>query len=157
MLINLEELSMGMGKIFIREFMETAQPISCREGQLLFKKGEATHHFFTLIEGELRLIIGTNKQYLYTVCLPGEMFGWSSLVGGSTYSATAVCTRFSDILRFDRDLLDDLLNRFPVSGFLFYKKLAKMLGNRLLESYRIVLGPEISGIAHEADNLILPR
>ncbi len=143
MLINICELSEGMGKIFIREFMGTAQHISCTEGQLLFKKGQVTHHFFTLIEGEFRLIMGTNQQHVYTVCLPGEIIGWSSLVGGSTYSATAVCTRFSEILRFDRDLLDDLLNRFPVSGFHFYKKLARMLGNRMLESYRLILEREI--------------
>ena len=143
MLINIGELSMGMGKIFIREFMKTAKHLSCTEGQLLFEKGQVTHHFFTLIEGEFRLIIGTHQQQVYTVCLPGEIFGWSSLVGGSTYSATAVCTRFSEILRFDHDLLDDLLNRFPVSGFLFYKKLAKMLGCRLLESYRLILEKEI--------------
>lgn len=155
MLMNIGELSMGMGKIFIREFMETAQHISCTEGQLLFKKGETTHYFFTLIEGEFRLIIGTNMQQVYTVCLPGEIFGWSSLVGGSTYSATAVCTRFSRILRFDHDLLDDLLNRFPVSGFLFYKTLARVLGNRLLESYRLLLGREISGLEHAVDDLIM--
>lgn len=157
MLINIGELSKGMGIIFIREFMETAQHISCKEGQQLFKTGEATHHFYTLIQGELRLTIGTTHQHVYTVCRPGEMFGWSSLVAGSTYSATAVCTKFSEILKFDRDLLDDLLSRFPVSGFLFYKKLAKMLGNRLLESYRIIQGREIAGYcAHDVDYLIMP-
>ncbi len=138
MLLKMDELSQGMGKVFIRDFMDTARHISCTEGQLLFKAGEATHYFYTLIHGELRLIMGAYKQHVYTVCLPGEIFGWSSLVSGGTYSATAVCTQFSEILRFDRDLLDNLLNRFPVNGMFFYKTLAKMLGNRLLESYRII-------------------
>ena len=158
MLLNIGELSKGMGKVFIREFMETAQHLSCREGQLLFKAGEATHYFYTLIQGELRLIIGTNNRHVYTVCLPGEIFGWSSLVAGSTYSATAICTKFSEILRFDRDLLDNLLKRFPDSGLFFYKSLAKMLGNRLLESYRIIQGRDISGYCeHEVNQLIMPK
>ncbi len=155
MLLNIGELSKGMGQIFIREFMETARHISCKDGQLLFKEGSATHYFYALIQGELRLTIGTNKQHVHTVCLPGEIFGWSSLVGGSIYSATAICTMFSEILRFDRELLDDLLNRSPVSGFLFYKQLAKMLGNRLLGSYRIIQGRKSPGYwEHDADYLM---
>jgi CRP-like cAMP-binding protein len=140
MLINLGDLSKGMGQIFMGEFMKTARHMSCGESEILFRKGEATHHFYTLIQGEFRLSIGANEQHVYTVCLPGDIFGWSSLVGGNTYSATAVCTKFSEILRFDRDQLIDLLDRYPASGFLFFKKLAEMLGNRLLESYRIIQG-----------------
>jgi CRP-like cAMP-binding protein len=149
MLLNIGELSEGMGKIFIRKFMETAQYITCSRGQVIFRKGEATHHFYTLIQGELRITIGTNEQHVYTVNLPGELFGWSSLVAGRTYSATAICTNFSEILRFDSYLLNDLLNRFPASGFLFYKKLTQTLGNRLLESYRIIQRPEIAGRCQE--------
>jgi CRP-like cAMP-binding protein len=143
MLIDLGDLSEGMGMIFMHEFMETAKRMSCDEGQVLFRKGVATHHFYTLIQGELRLTIGVNEQHIYTVRHPGDIFGWSSLVGGSSYSATAVCTKPSEILRFDRDKLVDLLNRHPDSGFLFFKKLSEMLGKRLLESYRIIQGEEM--------------
>ncbi|MGW8194517.1 MAG: cyclic nucleotide-binding domain-containing protein [Desulforhopalus sp.] len=142
MLINLGDLSEGMGKIFIREFMETSVRMSCDEGRILFKKGEITHHFYTLIQGEFRLTIGAYDQHVYTVRYPGEIFGWSSIVGGSTYSATAVCTALSEILRFDRDNLLNLLGRHPASGFLFFKKVAEMLGKRLLECYRIMQAQE---------------
>lgn len=143
MLIDLGDLSKGMGMIFMREFMETAKQISCDEGQVLFRKGDATHHFYTLIQGEFRLTIGSNEQHIYTVRHPGDIFGWSSLVGGSTYSATADCSKPSEILRFDRDTLVDLLDKHPESGFLFFKKLSEMLGKRLLESYRIIQGEEV--------------
>lgn len=143
MLINLGDLSEGMGKIFIREFMETAIHISCKKGLFLFKKGDITHHFYTLIQGEFRLTIGDSDQHVYTVRYPGEIFGWSSIVGGSTYSATAVCTKQSELLRFDRDSLVALLGRHPESGFLFYKKVAEMLGKRLLECYRIIQRDEM--------------
>ncbi len=140
MFIDLGDLSKGMGMLFMREFMETAEKTSCNAGQLLFRKGDATHHFYTLIQGELRLTIGVGEQYVYTVRHAGDIFGWSSLVGGGIYSATAVCTKPSEILRFDRDKLLDLLDRHPDSGFLFYKKLSEVLGNRLLEAYRIIEG-----------------
>jgi CRP/FNR family transcriptional regulator, cyclic AMP receptor protein len=142
MLIDLGDLSKGMGMIFMREFMETAKHMSCNEGQRVFRKGDATHHFYTLLQGELRLTIGVNEQHVYTVRHAGDIFGWSSLVGGGTYTATAICTKSSEILKFDRDALVDLLERHPDSGFLFFKKLAEMLGKRLLESYRIIQGEE---------------
>ncbi len=142
MSIDLGNLSEGMGMMFMREFMETANRISCRKGQFLFRKGDAPHHLFTLIQGEIRITIGDNDQHVYTVCHSGDIFGWSSLVGGSTYSATAVCTRPSDVLKFDRDALMTLLVQHPDSGVLFFKHLAEMLGKRLLESYRILQGEE---------------
>ena len=138
MFIDLGELSAGMGMIFMREFMEMAKRISCTEGQVLFRQGDETHHFYTLIQGELRLAIGTNGKHVYSVRKTGDIFGWSSLVGGSAYSATAICTSPSELLRFDRDALVDLLGRHPQCGFLFFKKLAEMLGKRLLECYRII-------------------
>jgi CRP/FNR family transcriptional regulator, cyclic AMP receptor protein len=140
MFIDLGDLSKGMGMLFMKEFMETAQKISCGEGQLLFRKGDGTHHFYTLIQGELRITIGVGEQHVYTVRHAGDIFGWSSLVGGKIYSATAVCTKPSEILRFDRDKLLELLDRHPDSGFIFFKKLSEMLGKRLLEAYRIIEG-----------------
>jgi CRP-like cAMP-binding protein len=142
MLIDLGCLSEGMGMIFMREFMETAERIYCEKGRPLFKTGDPTHHFFTLIQGEFRLTIGAGEQHVYTVRNTGDVFGWSSLVGGNTYTATAVSTRASEVLRFDRDSLIALLARHPESGFLFFKKLSEMLGKRLLEAYRIIQGEE---------------
>lgn len=138
MLINLGGMTEGMGKIFIRDFMETAEHQFCSEGMFLFKEGDVTHHFYTLIQGEFRLTIGTDKHHVYTVCHPGDILGWSSLVGRKHFSATAVSTKVSEILRFDCDTLFDLLGRYPRSQGILFKKLAEMLGKRLLESYLIL-------------------
>lgn len=142
MLIDLGELSNGMGMIFIREFMETAQKMFCEKGDVLFHSGDTAHHFFTLIQGELHLYIGTNTQHVYTVHHAGDVFGWSSLIGRDSYSATAICSERSELLRFDPDSLEELLNRHLESGLLFYKKLAGTLGKRLLEAYRVIQGEE---------------
>lgn len=134
MFIDLGDLSQGMGMIFMREFMETANQTSCNEGQLLFRQGDAIHYFFTFIQGELRLTIGANEQHVYTVCHAGDSFGWSSrLVGGNAYRATAVCRKLCTILGFDRDKLLDLLGKHSESDFLFFKKLSEILGKHLLE------------------------
>ena len=155
MLIDIYNLSNGMGKIFMREFMETAKHMSCDKGHILFKKGAPTHHFYTLIQGEFLLTIGCDKQHVYRVCHPGDLFGWSSLVGRSTYSATAVSTGLSDVFRFDSDVLANLLEKYPENGFLFFRKLAEVLGKRLLESYLLIQGDKTLDCSVPKDNNLL--
>lgn len=155
MLIDLGNLSNGMGKNFIREFMKSANHMSCNEGYILFREGEATHYFYTLIQGGFLLSIGNDKQHVYTVCHTGDIFGWSSLVGRTTYSATALCTKPSEILRFDTDVLANLLDSHPDSGLLFFKKLAETLGERLLESYLIISGDKtLDSFVPKSTNII---
>jgi len=145
MLINISDLTDGMGKLFNRKFIESSQHVSYGKGVILFRKGEVPRYFYTLIQGEIRLTVESNERSVYTVHLPGDIFGWSSLVAGTTYSATAVCTKFSELLRFDCDQLVDLLDKHPVSGIHFYKKLSMMLGRRLLALYPLIKETEIPG------------
>ena len=158
MLINIRGLRAEMGIIFTREFMNSSKHISYGKDEGLFRKGKITNYFYTLIQGEIRLTIGKNEQHIYTVHQPGDIFGWSSLVGGNTYSATAVSTKFSEVLRFDCDQLVNLLAKHPVSGALFYKKLAMMLGRRLLALYPIIQETEVSNFFEDGiEYMVLPR
>ena len=133
MLINLKDMTDGMGIIFIRKFMETADQISCHRDELLFKEGDAADSFFTLIQGEFKLTFGATLQSVFTVQHPGDMIDWSSLVDRSTYSSTAVCTKLSEVFRFDREKLLNLLYRNPDNGLFFFKRLTEIIGKRLLE------------------------
>ena len=137
MLINIGEMTNGMGIVFIRKFMETANQISCPKDELLFREGDTAKSFFTLIQGEFKLTIGTTVQKVFIVQNPGDMFGWSSLMDRNIYSATAVCTKLSEVIRFDRDKLLDLLYRNPGRGLFFFKKMTESIGKRLLDTYQI--------------------
>jgi CRP-like cAMP-binding protein len=66
---------------------------------------------------------------------PGEVIGWSSLVGRDTFSASAQCLEPTQLLHFDRDRFLNILQKNPANEALLYRRLAEMLGNRLLELY----------------------
>ena len=132
------DLLYGMGMIFVKDFIHIAKKECCKQGDCLFNEGDQAKHFFTLIEGEVRLSIIEKRQKVFLIDQPGEMFGWSSLVGGETYTASAVCTADACMLKFDRNDLSALLERRFETGFLFYKKLSQMLGKRLLKAYDII-------------------
>jgi CRP-like cAMP-binding protein len=72
---------------------------------------------------------------VYTARHPGEVIGWSSLVGRNDYSASAKCRESVKLLKFDRNRFLDLLQKNAANEALLFKRLAQMLGNRLLEIY----------------------
>ena len=82
--------------------------------------------------------IGETGEEVYIVEQAGEVFGWSSLMDRSHYSASAECMEPTNLLLVEKEKLERLLNNDPVNGLIFYKNLSQTLGNRLLKSYKII-------------------
>jgi len=138
MIIDQGNLLHGLGMLFIKEFMDIAQKASYNEGDHLFNQGDSPTHFYTLIQGKVTLSIGDAGKAVYTVSHPGEIFGWSSLVGAEAYTASAECRQPTILLKIDRNELHDLLEKHPACSSIFYKKLTEVLGKRLVECYKII-------------------
>jgi CRP-like cAMP-binding protein len=72
---------------------------------------------------------------VYTARHPGEVIGWSSLVGRDVFSASAHCRKSAKLLKFDRNSFLEILQKNSANEARLYRRLAEMLGNRLLELY----------------------
>ena len=42
------------------------------------------------------------------------------------------------MLRINKDRLDDILRRYPSEGLLFYKRLSRLVGERLIKCYEVM-------------------
>ena len=115
--------------------MEISEKLALDEGQTLFNEGDTASHFYVLIKGRVDLSLGRTGPVVYTARHPGEVIGWSSLVGRSDFSASAQCSASAKLLKFDRNIFLELLQKNPANEALLFKRLAQMLGNRLLEIY----------------------
>ena len=124
---------MGMGKEFATEAMDISEKLSLNGGKIIFSTGETANYFYVLLKGQVQLSLGDSGPVVYQVRHPGEIIGWSCLVGRETYSASAECLDSTELLRFDRESFLEILSKNPVSEALLFKRLATMLGNRLLE------------------------
>ena len=126
---------MGMGKAFATEAMDISEKLSLNEGEIIFSTGETADYFYVLLKGQVQLSLGDSGPVVYQVRQAGEIIGWSCLVGRETYSASAECLESTELLRFDRESFLESLSKNPASEALLFKRLATMLGNRLLELY----------------------
>jgi CRP-like cAMP-binding protein len=133
--LKIGDFIMGMGREFATEAMDISEKLSLNEGNIIFNAGNSAGHFYVLLKGQVRLSLGNTGPVVYQARHPGEIIGWSCLIGRETYSASAECTASTNLLRFDRQSFLKILTKNPANEALLFKRLAEMLGNRLLELY----------------------
>jgi CRP-like cAMP-binding protein len=109
------------------------------KGSFVFKDRYLAEHFYILEEGKVRLSIGEEGRLTHLISNPGETFGWSSLVGRETYTASAECLAPSHVIRIEKERLNALFEKDPASGMVFFKRLAGVIGERLVTSYNALL------------------
>jgi CRP-like cAMP-binding protein len=117
----------------INEISEIAVRENHDAGAVLFTKGEPATHFYILGQGSVRLTIGEKQPKEYVVANLGEVFGWSSVVGNSAYTASAVCVQPTEVLKIGRAELEKVFDAHERSGRKFYMSVAKQLGQRLID------------------------
>jgi CRP-like cAMP-binding protein len=136
------DLFWGMDKNFVKAVMDIATKESCAAGDFLFHTGDTAKHFYILLTGRVKLWIGETGQAAYSVDHAGEAFGWSSLVGLESYSASAECMKAATLQRFEREQFREVLENDPGNGLIFFKRMAGLIGNRLLWSYKMLTASE---------------
>lgn len=137
MFINQGELFWGLSHEFVKKVMDKVEKESFESGYVIFSEGEPANYFYTLIKGSVKLKFGKAGLSVFTVNHAGESFGWSSIVDRDVYSASAECVEPTSVIKIDRQILWDILVEYPNDGLVFMKRLAALLGQRLLWSYEM--------------------
>lgn len=135
MYMKMSDFFMGMGRDFTMEVLDLSEKLSQQENDMLFREGDPARHFYVLLKGRVKLSLGDSGPTVYMVEQPGEIIGWSGLIGRDTYSASGECMEATNLLKFDRDVFLKILDKYPKNEALLFRRLAEMLGNRLLELY----------------------
>ena len=138
MYLKQKDIFRSMNKSFVKKIMNVSMTESYEEGELLFQEGDPANQFYILLKGRIRLTLGETGQSIYIVSHAGEAFGWSSLIDRETYTASAECMTPVKLLRFDQEKVLELFEEDPANGLVFFKRLAGILGSRLLHSYKLI-------------------
>lgn len=137
MFVKQSELLEGLDNQFIKKLIDSAKKNTHPAGYKLFNAGDAADFFYILEKGRIRLSVGEQDKTTYLVEHAGEAFGWSGLVGMEIYSASAECLEESIVMVFSKEFVKDVAESDPVNGLRFYRRLARMLSNRLIHSYNL--------------------
>ena len=129
------DLFWGMDPDFVKEAMGATTKENLKEGQVVFREGDPAESFYILVKGRIKLTLGEKSREVYVAYQPGEIIGWSSLIGRETLSATARCLEPTILSKVDRQRFLDILGKYPTEGVTLFQRVATMLGNRLVTLY----------------------
>src|SRR5512138_652791 len=87
-------------------------------GSVIFKQGDEATHLYMIEHGAVTIQYKPYDGPMITLShlQPGEIFGWSSVVGGQTYTSDAVATNELEALRMRGSDLVHLCMDHPIEG-----------------------------------------
>ena len=127
------------------EIAQVAVEESFAQGAFLFHACDPAEHLYILQKGWVRLSVARGGLLSHLVTDPGEAIGWSSMAGNGVYTAAAECLIPVTVLKIGTETLNKVLEADPASGLTFYRRLARMIGRRLVASYSATLSMQSSG------------
>ena len=145
MIIQEFDLFRDIANEVVEELISVMEDVSYNSGEVVFSEGDPADSLFVLQSGALNLFMAGTSQATCVAIKAGEAVGWSSLVDRKTYSATVKCAEDSRLFKIDKNNLDRILRQYPSTGLSFYKKLAGLVGERVIKCYQ-----EIAKIREES-------
>ncbi len=106
--------------------------ITVPTGATIFKQGDKATYLYVVQRGRVTIQYKPYDGPMITLShlQEGEVFGWSSVVGGETYTSDAIPTSDAEILRLRGSDLVQLCARSPDAGFAIMDKLAEAVSPR---------------------------
>jgi CRP-like cAMP-binding protein len=136
MIIQEFDLFRDIANEVVEELISVMEDVSYNSGEVVFSEGDPADSLFVLQSGALDLFMAGTSQATCVAIKAGEAVGWSSLVDRKTYSATVQCAEDSRLYKIDKSNLDRILRQYPSTGLSFYKKLAGLVGERVIKCYQ---------------------
>lgn len=137
------EQASGLPGAFLKDLMALGESQTFKPNHVIFRQGEPAEYFYILVKGKVDISVGEIGHTVYTVSNPGEVFGWSCVLGRGQYSATAEAKQESTVTRIKGKEVKGFLEKDPAVGMIFYRTVAAVLVNRLLQIYRLL--SEVTG------------
>jgi CRP-like cAMP-binding protein len=101
-------------------------------GTAIFKQGDKALHLFLIVNGAVTIQYKPYDGPMITLSHleSGEIFGWSSVIGGQTYTSDAISTTEVEALRVRGSDLVRLCAEHPKAGYAILDKLAEAVSPR---------------------------
>jgi CRP-like cAMP-binding protein len=123
----------GVGDEVLTTIASVAELREVAAGSVVFREGQSDSHIYLVVSGAVGLeirLVGQGPKRIQTVG-PGELLGWSPVLGQITMTATARAVGATTLVAVDATQLATLCQHNPKFGFEFMKRTALALATRL--------------------------
>jgi CRP-like cAMP-binding protein len=123
----------GLGEPHLQKLAALAQAREYPEGEVLFREGDDSPFVFVLLSGEVALEIkaGDRAPAAVYAAGPGELLGWSPVLGRRAMTATARARTPCRLAALEVGGVAELVGRDPHFGVAFLRHIALIVSDRL--------------------------
>lgn len=116
-------------------------PMDCYSDTKIFEQNDPADYLYLVIIGEVVVNFKPEDGPEITVAnvKPGDIVGWSAALGKRTYTSSASCTTYTQLLRVRGEDLRTLCERHPETGIVILERLASVIAQRLHNTHEIVV------------------
>lgn len=124
---------------------------------MVFEQGDAAHYLYIVLKGEVLVRYRAYDGPMITVARsgPGDIFGWSSVLGRPTYSSGAITLDDCIIIRINGKGMQRICETHPDTGVILLERLANVVADHLRNTHDQILSILTQGV--EANGAPLRR
>ncbi|MFG0380172.1 GGDEF domain-containing protein [Pseudomonas sp. zbq_18] len=122
----------------IEQLLQEFRGCELEPGEILLSPFNRNQHLYLLLEGELKVYLGSLDNQPVSTLLPGDCAGEISFIDNERPSAYVVATQPTQVLRLHRESLVKLFQQSPE----MMQNLLELLCDRVRQGNRIILDSE---------------
>lgn len=122
----------------IQQLLQEFRACELEAGEILLSPFNRNQHLYLLLEGELKVYLGSLENHPVSTLQPGDCAGEISFIDNERPSAYVVATQRTQVLRLHRESLVKLFQQSPE----MMQNLLEMLCDRVRQGNRIILDSE---------------
>lgn len=118
--------------------------------KVIFEQGDAAHYLYIVLKGMVLVRYRAYDGPMITVARsgPGDIFGWSSVLGRPTYSSDAVALEDSIIIRINGKGMQRICENHPDTGVILLERLANVVADHLRNTHDQILDILTQGVEY---------
>ena len=117
------------------------EDVSYQTDEVIFFQGDRANYLYFVLEGKvsIRFIPEDGPVLCVADVDKGGVFGWSSALGSTCYTSSAICTEGGLFVRMDGEELKNICQEHPETGILILNRLAGVIAQRLRGTHEQVV------------------
>lgn len=125
----------------LKEIAAVAEVKSFEKNDFIVRQHDEANYLYLLCSGRVQFLIrfeGVDDLLVGTSEKKHAIIGWSAFRIPFRYTASVRCERPCETIQFPSDLINKLCDNHPQFGFLFLRKVASTLSNRLEDTRELL-------------------